>query len=317
MSDDLLRVGVGVDLYAAPFTPFAPGGEIAFDLIPQLADQLVADGVRGAFVCGSNGEGPSLSTDERKRLTEAWIAASAGRLKIMVHVGHASIAEARDLAGHAANAGADAISAVASFYFRVSTIPRLVDCMAEIAGGATSLPFYYYHIPALTSVGLDMVAFLEEAGPRIGNLAGIKYTAPTLWEYQACLAAVGGAYDVLYGLDEMLLPALEVGARAAIGSTYNFAAPLYKKVIHLHSLNRHEDARRTMDCLISMVRVLHRFPPIPAQKEIMRLRSGIDLGQCRLPLARLSKDEADDLAEQLSDVGFWDALENTREHGCD
>lgn len=318
--DELLAVSGGVPgrgrsggLYAAPFTPFAAGGEIQFDLIPRLVDLLLEDGVRGAFVCGSNGEGPSLSTAERKKLAEAWISASAGRLQIMVHVGHASIAEARDLAAHAASAGADSMSAVASFYFRVSDVSRLVECMAEIASGAPSLPFYYYHIPAITSVNIDMVSFLELAEGRIGNLAGIKYTAPTLWEYQACLAAAGGAFDVLYGLDEMLLPALAVGARAAIGSTYNFAAPLYHEVIRAHSCNRHEDARTMMERLIEMVRVLHRFPAIPAQKEIMRLR-GLDLGMCRLPLSQLSVGDAESLDRQLHEVGFWAALKQAREN---
>lgn len=295
-------------LYAAPFTPFLADGGIAFDRIPALADRLVRDGVTGAFVCGSNGEGPNLATSERMALAEAWMSASDGRLRIWVHVGHPSIVEARALAAHAAGIGADAASAVAAFYFKPSSVENLVACMAQIASAAPDLPFYYYHIPALTGLGLDMVRFLELAGCEIPNLRGIKYTAPTIWEYQACLEACGGRFDVLFGYDEMLLPALSVGARAAIGSTYNFAAPLYLEVIDAFRRGEMDDARARMGSLVDMVRVLLQFPTIPAQKEIMRAL-GHDLGSCRLPLEELKADQAKELRDRLEAGGFWRALE--------
>ncbi|QLQ04776.1 MAG: dihydrodipicolinate synthase family protein [Anaerolineae bacterium] len=68
----------------------------------------------------------------------------------------------------------------------------LVDCMAEIASAAPDLPFYYYHIPGLTGVNLDMVEFLRQ-GARIPTLAGIKYCSPTLYELQACVALKAAA----------------------------------------------------------------------------------------------------------------------------
>lgn len=299
-------------LYAAPFTPFRSDGAPELDGIAGLADSLVRDGVRGAFICGSNGEGPNLTSAERRAVTEAWIAASANRLRIMVHVGHASVAEARELAAHAAEAGADAASAVAAFYFKPGNVEVLADCMASIAAGAPDLPFYYYHIPGLTGVGLDMVAFLDIAGKKIGNLKGIKYTASTLWEYSACLSAADGAFDVLFGSDEMLLPALAVGARAAIGSTYNFAAPMYLDVVDHFEAGDMPAARVVMNKLIDMVRVILRYPPIPAQREIMR-HLGHDLGACRLPLSPLSDSQAAALVAELDAIGFWRDLAATQE----
>jgi N-acetylneuraminate lyase len=303
--------GTGTALYSAPFTPFDANGDVLLERIAPLAEDLIATGVRGVFVCGSNGEGPNMTEAERMALAETWVEASAGRLRVLVHVGHPSIAAARALTAHAAAIGADAASSVAAFYFKPDSVETLVDCMAEIAGGAPNLPFYYYHIPALTSVSLDMVRFLELADGRIGNLAGIKYTAPTLWEYQACLGACGGRFDVLFGLDEMLLPALSVGARAAIGSTYNFAAPLYLEVARAFEAGDIVAARAGMARLVEMVRVLLRFPPIPAQKEIMR-HIGHDLGGSRLPLRRLSDDQSSSLIAQLEAIGFFDDLRRAR-----
>jgi N-acetylneuraminate lyase len=293
-------------LYAAPFTPFDRRGELALDRVPMLADHLVASGVSGAFVCGSNGEGPNLTEAERMAVAEAWVRAAAGRLRIFVHVGHPTIRTAQALTDHAARIGADAASAVAAFYYKPDRIETLVEAMAEIAGAAPSLPFFYYHIPALTSVSLDMVRFLELGRRAMPNLAGIKYTAATIWEYQACLGAAEGQ-EILFGYDEMLLSALVVGARSAIGSTYNFAAPLYLRVVDAFEAGDLATAREEMAQLVEMVRVLLRYPPIPAQKAIMT-HLGQDVGECRRPLPPLPNDQRRALIEDLEKIGFWSRL---------
>lgn len=294
-------------LLAAPFTPLRANGDLNLELIPALVDQLATDGLTGAFVCGSNGEGPNLTTEERMAVAEAFVKAARGRIKIWVHVGHSSIRESQRLLQHARDIGADAASAVAAFYFKPSSVETLVDCMAEIAGAAPDFPFYYYNIPTLTGVALDMVRFLELASERIPNLAGIKYTATTLWEYQTCLNYANQRYDVLFGFDEMLLPALSVGARAAIGSTYNFAAPLYLAIIRAFRAGDLNEARRLMTQCVEMVRVLVKFPPIPAQKAIMQ-RLGFDLGPCRLPLTTLGQAQREQLYSELERIGFWEQL---------
>jgi N-acetylneuraminate lyase len=115
------------------------------------------------------------------------------------------IEESKKLAAHAAKIGADASSSVAAFYFKPTLVHNLVDCMAEIASAAPQLPFYYYHMPSPTGVGMDMVEFLQLGEKSIPNLAGIKYTASTLHEYQACLNFKDGKFDVLFGFDEMVI----------------------------------------------------------------------------------------------------------------
>lgn len=68
--------------------------------------------MKGIYVCGSTGEGMSLTSAERREVAEAYIAAARGRLPVIVQVGHNSLAEARALAQHAQAAGADAVSAM-------------------------------------------------------------------------------------------------------------------------------------------------------------------------------------------------------------
>ena len=294
-------------LIAASFTPFNPDGSINFSMIPAVVDKLVADGLKGIFVCGSNGEGPNMTTKERMQVSEAFIKAANRRIQIIVHVGHSAISDARKLAAHAAENGADAISAVAAFYFKPISVKNLADCMADIAGAAPDLPFYYYHIPHLTGVGMDMIEFLKVAESVIPNLAGIKYTSTTIQEYQSCLNFANGKFDILYGLDELLLPALSVGAKAAIGSTYTFAAPIYLKTIELFNSGDINAARENHSIMVEMIRVLVKYPPIPAQKAIMKML-GWDFGPSRLPLTTLDENAYKSFQRELDAISFLDRV---------
>ena len=294
-------------LIAALFTPLHPDGSVHYELIPDLVQHLIDSGVKGIFVCGSNGEGPNLTLEERMQILEVVIQSAKGQLYIISHVGHASIAEAQKLARHAAQAGAHAISSVAAFYFKPTSVQNLADCMTAIASAAPTLPFYYYHIPMLTGISIDTVAFMELAEQQIPNFVGIKYTAFTIWEYQSCLNYKQKKYDVLYGFDENYLSALAVGAKGAIGSTFNFAAPLYLKVRQYFENGQLDKAQELMLLLVEMVRIFIKYPPIPAQKAIMKM-IGFDLGPCRLPLQALSDEDSHQLFEQLSSIQFFDHL---------
>ena len=116
----------------AVFTPMQPDGSLNLDLVRPMTDQLIDQGVGGLYVCGSTGEGPSLTREERMAVAEAYIAAAEGRVPVIVQVGHNSIQEAQALAAHAQAAGANAISAVPPSYFKPSSLQNLVDILSDI-----------------------------------------------------------------------------------------------------------------------------------------------------------------------------------------
>src|ERR1044072_799429 len=292
-------------LLAAPFTPMYPDGSINFSKVPDVVNLLIDNKVKGMFVCGSTGEGPSLTTEERKQLAEAFVKAADKRLLVFVHVGHNSITEARQLAEHAQQIGADCISATPSTYFKVDSVDLLVQCLQEIAKGAPSLPLYYYNIPALTGISLDMVKLLEKAGEAIPSFAGIKYTAPLIHDYQACVNFSNNKYDILYGTDEMLLGALATGARGFIGSTYNFVAPLYSALMEEFKKGNVKEAQRLQYISVEMVRVIVKYGGLRAQKAMMKL-IGLDCGNVRYPLSPFKEHEYKLLEADLRSVGFFD-----------
>ncbi|HRP54907.1 dihydrodipicolinate synthase family protein [Agriterribacter sp.] len=300
-------------LIAAAFTPFKEDGSVNFEMIPELVEKLVQDGLQGAFVCGSNGEGPNMTTAERIQVSEAFIKSAAKRIKIIVHVGHSSIQEARTLAAHAERAGADAVSSVAAFYFKPTSVSNLAAAIAAIAEAAPSTPFYYYHIPQLTGIAMDMIEFMNKAQTLIPNLAGIKYTAASINEFQLCLRYQHRKFDILYGYDELLLPALSVGAVSAIGSTYTFAAPCYLKTIDLFNSGNFRAAEENHSFMVEAIKIFAAYPPIPAQKAIMTML-GWDMGPSRLPLQTLSKADFDTLYDSLRSISFFDKVPVRQTH---
>ena len=294
-------------LIAATYTPLHVDGSLNLGQVEPIVAYLLRSGIRGLYVCGSTGEGMSLSSAERMAVAEAYVRAASGRVPVIVQVGHNSLAEARHLAAHAQDIGANVVSATCPSYFKVSDVASLLDCTAEMAGGAPELPFYYYHIPALTGSALDMIEFLQRAADRIPNFVGLKYTDTKLHEFQQCLEIDDGRFDVVWGCDEMLLGALATGARAAIGSTYNIAAPLYLRMIEAMDQGDITTARSLQSQSITMIRTLAAYPFHPAMKETLGML-GLPCGPCRLPQRRLTADEVEALRRQLAGIGLFEKV---------
>jgi N-acetylneuraminate lyase len=272
-------------LIAAPFTPLLADGSLNLGAISGYARHLHRIGVVGAFICGTTGEGASLTLAERRAVAERWRQAAPPGLRVIVHVGHTCLADARELAAHAQAIGADSIACLAPYFFKPDGVAGLVEWCAQIAAAAPQLPFYYYHMPSMTGCNVLVADFLAAAGPRIPSLAGIKFTFEDLEDFARCLRFADGRYDVLFGRDELLHSALKLGARGAVGSTYNFAAPLYRQVIAAYDRGDEATAVALQAKAVEMIQILVKGGghPIANFKRLMR-RLGVDCGPTRLPL---------------------------------
>ena len=293
-------------LIAATFTPMDTAGELNLDAVPGMVDVLLERRVAGLYVNGTTGEGPSLTGDERRRTAEAFVRAAARRVPVLVQVGHNSLGEAKALAAHAREIGAFGISATPPGYFKSDSADGLSAVMGEIAGAAPELPFYYYHIPAFGGVAIDMADFIEIAGSRIPNFRGVKFSSPTLAEFDRCRRASGGRFDILFGVDEMLLGALAMGAEGAVGSTYNFAAPHYLEMMDAFRQGRLEDARRLQSQAVDMVAAILEACGRAGLKHAMAI-SGVDCGVHRLPIEDPSRAQREALAARLAKLGILES----------
>lgn len=294
-------------LIAAPFTPMTADGALNMSAVKPYADLLAASGVKGVFICGTTGESASLTTDERKAVAEAWVAAAAGRLKVIVHVGSNCAADAIALARHAEQSGADAIGAMAPYFFKPQTAAELVAWFTPIAN-SNSLPFYYYNMPAMSGVSVPVAEFLALGGKAMPTLAGVKFTHNNLMEMSQCLMLDGGRYEVLHGYDEILLCGLSLGATAAVGSTYNYAAKVYNRLIEAFRAGDIAAAAALQQYSVKIVEVIIKHGGgVRGGKAIMRLM-GVDCGSCRLPLAPFTEAEYTELKAELEAIDFFNRI---------
>lgn len=291
-------------LIAAPFTPMTADGALNLPAVKPYADLLVASGVKGVFICGTTGESASLTTDERRAVAEAWVAAAAGRLKVIVHVGSNCAADAIALAQHAERSGADAIGAMAPYFFKPQTAAELVAWFTPIAN-SNPLPFYYYNMPSMSGVSVSVPEFLALGGKAMPTLAGVKFTHNNLMEMSQCLMLDEGRYEVLHGYDEILLCGLSLGATAAVGSTYNYAAKVYNRLLDAFRAGDIAAAARLQQYSVKIVEVIIKHGGgVRGGKAIMRL-VGVDCGSCRLPLAPFTEAEYTELKSELEAIDFF------------
>lgn len=299
-------------LVAATFTPLTNTGGLNLRELPNMVEHLLRWNVAGLYVLGSTGEGCSLLAEERIAVAQAFIKVVDGRVPVIVQVGSECLRQSQQLATEAERMGAAAISAVSPIYFKPDSVEALVESMASITRAAPSLPFYYYHIPAATGVTVSALDFLRAAELRIPTLRGIKFTSPGIQEYQACLEYAEGSFDILYGQDEMLLAGLSAGARGAVGSTYNYAAPIYRAMLDAWRRGDLDRAREFQSRSQALVRAFISYGPRTAQKEIMRMigRSlaeeyRFDCGPPRLPLMPLTDKNRQALHTALETLGLF------------
>jgi len=295
-------------LVAATHTPFTPDGALNLPVVERQAEHLLRTGVSAAFIGGTTGESHSLTVDERLAVADHWSQVVRGTpMKLIVHVGANCLADARALAAQAQTLGAHAISAVAPSYFKPRSIETLIDCCHEIASAAAATPFYYYDIPSFTGVTLSVPDFLAAAPTRLPTLAGVKFSNPDLATYQRCLHAHDARFDIPWGIDEYLLAALALGAAGGVGSTYNFAAPIFTRLLAAFAKGDLATARTEQYRAVQLVDCLATFGYMPAAKATMGFL-GIDVGPARLPNPRLTPDQSTRLRTSLERLGFFNWL---------
>ncbi|XP_072041801.1 N-acetylneuraminate lyase-like isoform X1 [Amphiura filiformis] len=294
-------------LVAAPFTPFHENGDLNLTPIEPYMNLLLADGVKSVFICGTTGEGPSMTLPERKSLAEKWVQVGKDKLDaVVVHVGCGNLRETIELAKHAKEIGASAIASIPSVFFKPKTIDLLVDYMREISLAAPDLPLYYYHIPGLTGTDFPMYDFMEVASTRVPNLAGIKFSHVETVDLMRCLHQFGEKYQFLLGTDSLLLPSMTFGSEAFVGSTYNFCGKPCNRVIAAFKNKDLEGAQKDQFKFLAMVKIIVQYGLNVATQKAMMSLSRIDLGPTRAPIPNTSAEQKEALKKDLTEMGYFE-----------
>jgi N-acetylneuraminate lyase len=292
-------------LIAAPFTPMNKDNSLNYSFIPEYYNFLEKNGIVGAFINGSTGEGPSLTQKEKQNQADEWAKClkSGGKVRIINMVGGTSYMECIENAMFSGEVGLSAIAVVAPYYYKPSDVGVLAEYVAKIGESVPEMPVYYYHIPVLTGVNFSMYGFIRKITGMLPNFAGIKFTQEDFMDFMQCLNFENGRYDLLWGRDENLLSALILGCRGAVGSTYNYAAPLYLSLIESFRIGDLETARLLQKKSVDMISLLDKFGGLGAGKSYMKF-VGLDCGKFRLPVKNMTETSYDDFVKEIDKLNL-------------
>lgn len=289
-------------LIAAPFTPMNQDGSLNLEIIEKYSEKLKKDNLKGVFICGTTGEGMLMTNKERRAVADKWVPHQTEDFKVIVHVGTTSLKQSKKLASHAQKAGAFAVGCMGPEFLSPKKVDELVDFCSAVATGAPDLPFYYYHIPSVSGIQLSMKEFVQKAAVQIPNFAGLKFTHNNFMEMQQCMELDNGRWDILHGFDEVLLAGLALGAEGAVGSTYNFMAPLYYDIIASFKKGDLKTAREKQIISVKLIEIFNKYGgPIVAGKALMKM-SGLDCGPCRLPLKNISELKYEIFVKEIKEL---------------
>jgi N-acetylneuraminate lyase len=274
----------------AVVTPFDAEMRFAPAAFEALLERLFATGVHGVYVCGNTGEGGRQPVAQRKLVTEAAVRCTPRGKAVVIHVGGCPLADAIELARHAARAQAHAVSSLPP---AGEDDPRAILEYYRALAAASELPLVVYYFPDICPAIRSRELVFDLVS--LPNVVGLKFTDFNLY----LLAQLRRQGVVVFnGRDEVLLAGLLMCASGGIGSFYNLAPELFLRVWELSRRQAWEEARPVQQQINELVEIVLRYPQFPAIKKILAW-SGLNCGECLPPDPRLSAGQEANLRRDL------------------
>ena len=205
----------------AMITSFNKDESINKEGIRNTVNYLISAKVDGLYITGSTGETFLMSQEEKKQAIEIIVEEVNGRVPVIAHIGSIGTKITTELGQYAEKIGVDALSALPPFYYGFSN-DEIFNYYQDISN-STNLPITVYNISHAHLMDLDMLKRLAS----IKNVKGVKYTAPTHFNFSKIKKEIGNSFKIYSGMDEMSLSGLISGADGIIGSFYNLMPELF------------------------------------------------------------------------------------------
>ena len=266
-------------------TPFLDD-RINYPLLERLLRRQIDAGIRAIVICGTTGEAPTLSNQEKLELFKRAKTYTGDECLIIAGTGSNSTLHTLELSQAAEETGIDGLLLVSPYYNKAN--PEGLYQHYETVAKAVDLPVILYNVPSRT--GLDMPVSIYQRLSTIPNIAGVKEASEKITKITQIRQACGGNLPTWSGNDDQITPAMSLGAAGVISVLSN-VLPVETQTMALAALNGDFDTASALQTeLQPLVEALFSdVNPIPV-KEAMKL-IGYDCGPCRLPLGPLSAEK--------------------------
>lgn len=270
----------------AMVTPMRADGAIDLDETKRLASWLVEHGSGGLVVCGTTGEGPTLTDAEKISMFSAVVSEVRGRAKVIANTGGNDTRRSVEFTKQAAACGVDGALVVGPYYNKPPQA-GLIEHFTAIAD-ATALPIMIYNIPGRTAVNVvpDTIVALGEHP----NIVAVKESSGDLMQIAEICARAPHGFEVYSGDDHLALPVASVGGVGVVSVASHLAGDDIKSMLDSYASGDVVAAASIHQRLLPLIRALFATTsPMPVKAAVARL--GFSVGRCRLPLCMLTVDQ--------------------------
>ena len=287
--------GVGTALV----TPFTTAGALDEAGVRRLARRQIDEGVHFLVPCGTTGESPTLSQEERTRVIQICVEEARGKVPVLAGAGGYDTREVIHAAREMERAGADGLLSVTPYYNK-PTPDGLVQHYAAIAA-STPLPIIVYNVPGRTGCNIDPATLVRLAA--IPNIIGVKEASGNIQQMCEVCRAVPTDFVVLSGDDAIALPLMAIGGRGVISVASNEVPGAMAHMVEAAERGDFAAARVIHTSLMPLMLVnFVESNPIPVKAAMAAM--GLLAETYRLPMVPPRPDSRTKIQRVLSDLGM-------------
>jgi 4-hydroxy-tetrahydrodipicolinate synthase len=280
-------------------TPFTRSGGLDEGGVGRLARRQIDAGIHFLVPCGTTGETPTLTPDERVRVVEIVVSEAKGRVPVLAGAGGYNTHEVIEAALQMARAGADGILSVAPYYNK-PTPEGLFQHYRAIAD-AVPLPIVVYNVPGRTGVNVDVATVVRLSA--ISNIVGVKEASGNVTQMCEICASVPAGFLVMSGDDVLTLPVMSIGGRGIISVVSNEMPAEMVRMVELAEAGDFAAARRLHHDLLPIMQInFIESSPIPVKAAMAMM--GLLEDVYRLPMVPPSAASRERIARVLQSLGL-------------
>lgn len=287
--------GAGV----AIVTPMNPDGSINYDRLGENIDFQIENGTDAIIICGTTGESSTMTDDEHTECIRYAVERTAKRVPVVAGTGSNDTKYAVELSQAAQKLGADAVLTVTPYYNKTSQ-NGLVAHFNAIADNI-DIPVILYNVPSRTGVNItpETCAKLAEND----NIVAVKEASGNIGQVAKIAAACGDKLDIYSGNDDQIIPIMSLGGKGVISVLSNVIPKETHQMAQLCLDNNFAEAGKLQLKYLELINNLFMdVNPIPV-KEAMNIM-GMNAGECRMPLFRMTDDKIQALRKTLEKYGL-------------
>jgi len=289
-------------VFVPHITPFTKNGRLDIEALKKCVRFWLENGVSGLVPCGSNGEAPYLSRQERKKVIETVVNEVKGKIPVLAGTGSMSTQETIALTKDAADVGTDAALVVTPFYYKLSG--EEICQHYRIVSEAVDLPLVVYNVPKFTGISLEP-AFIHRLAVENKRVIGVKDSSGNLGAITETIRLTGELFSVLAGTGDIVLPALSAGGKGAVVAVANVFPAMCSQLCKAFKDGQYKKAAGLQNLVSFTNEVLvKKFNQLSTIKEAMRM-TGLPAGYPRRPALRLTETEKKTLEALLKEIDTY------------